>query len=268
MSDQTTTTATTTIDDPLEIAGVRFGSRLFLGTAGYPNQHLMTEALAASGTELVTVAIRRVNLRAGAFDTIARLAARYRLLPNTAGCFTARDAVLTAQLAREALGTSWVKLEVIGDGETLYPDVSELLQAAAELVRDGFTVLPYCSDDPVTCRKLVDLGCAAVMPLAAPIGSGQGLTNPLALEILRRQCTVPLIIDAGLGTASHAAQALELGADAVLINTAVAKAEDPVAMARAMGLAVNAGRLAFRAGRIPLRRHADPSSPLQGLVGG
>ncbi|MBI1206985.1 MAG: thiazole synthase [Azospirillum sp.] len=253
--------------DRLQIAGVSLGSRLFLGTAGYPNQRLMLDAVAASGAEVVTVAIRRINLKGGALETAAQLATKYRLLPNTAGCYTARDAVLTAKLAREALETNWIKLEVIGDGDTLYPDVPELLAAAAELVRDGFTVLPYCSDDPVTCRKLADLGCVAVMPLAAPIGSGQGIANPLALEIIRGQCSIPMIVDAGIGTASDAALAMELGADGVLLNTAVAKADHPVRMARAMALAIEAGRLAHRAGRIPRRTLAEPSSPLLGLIG-
>jgi thiazole synthase len=192
---------------------------------------------------------------------------RYLLLPNTAGCATARDAVLTARLARESLETDWVKLEVIGDRETLYPDVEELLKAASELVADGFVVLPYCNDDPVTCRKLADLGCAAVMPLGAPIGSGLGISNPRAIELICTQSAVPVILDAGIGTASDAALALELGCAGVLLNTAIAKARHPVAMAAAMRAGVEAGRGARQAGRIPKRLHADPSSPQLGLIG-
>lgn len=253
--------------DPFDIAGMTFGSRLLLGTSGYPNQKSLLDAMAASGAEIATVAIRRVTLQGTQADSVRLLAKTHHLLPNTAGCFTARDAVLTAHLAREALGTSWIKLEVIGDEEMLYPDAVELLQAAETLVRDGFVVLPYCADDPVLCQRLEGVGCAAVMPLAAPIGSGMGLINPYNLEIIRRRCAVPLIVDAGIGTASDAAQAMELGADGVLLNTAVAKSRDAVAMARAMRLAVEAGRLAHRAGRIPRLHHAEASSPLAGLIG-
>ena len=194
------------------------------------------------------------------------LGGRYHLLPNTAGCFTARDAVLTAQLAREALETDWIKLEVIGDEDTLFPDAVELLKAAEDLVRERFVVLPYCNDDPITCRKLEDIGCAAVMPLAAPIGSGMGIRNPYNLRIIREQCTVPIIVDAGVGTASDAAVALELGCDGVLLNTAIAGARDPVRMARAMRLAVEAGRLAFEAGRIPRKLYATASTPEEGTI--
>ncbi len=195
------------------------------------------------------------------------LGSRYRLLPNTAGCATARDAVLTAALAREALGTGWVKLEVIGDRETLYPDVEQLLRAASQLIGDGFTVLAYCNDDPVTCEKLADMGCAAVMPLGAPIGSGLGILNPYNIETICRRLTTPVILDAGIGTASDAALAMELGCAGVLLNTAIARADDPVAMAGAMRLAVAAGRQARHAGRIPRRRHAQASSPELGLIG-
>lgn len=259
--------AATPASDQLVLGGRSFGSRLFMGTSMFPNQQVMLDSLEASGTELVTVAIRRITLEGSEADTVGLLSGRYALLPNTAGCYTAREAVLTAKLAREALGTNWVKLEVIGDADTLWPDVEELLKAADELVRDGFVVLPYCSDDPVTCRKLEDIGCAAVMPLAAPIGSGLGLRNPYNLEIIRGQASVPVIVDAGIGTASDAALAMELGCDGVLLNTAVAKARDPVRMAGAMKLAVEAGHLAHRAGRIPKRQFAEASSPRLGMVG-
>ncbi|HLI20901.1 MAG TPA: thiazole synthase, partial [Stellaceae bacterium] len=192
----------------------------------------------------------------------------YALLPNTAGCATVKDAVLTAQLGREALETNWVKLELIGDRETLYPDVEQLLRATEELVKDGFIVLPYCNDDPVTCRKLADLGAAAVMPLGSPIGTGLGIANPYAIERIVATSAVPVILDAGIGTASDAAQAMELGCDGVLLNTAVAKARDPVLMSQAMRRAVEAGRGARLAGRIPKRTQAEPSSPQLGLVGG
>jgi thiazole synthase len=249
------------------IAGESLTSRLFLGTAGYPSQSLLVDAVRASGCEVVTASIRRISLQGEhATDTI-NLFKHLRLLPNTAGCETARDAILTAQLAREALGTNWIKLEVIGDRETLYPDVPELLKATAELVDDGFVVLPYCSDDPVICKRLEDLGAAAVMPLGSLIGSGLGVANPASLEMICRRAGVPVIVDAGIGTASDAVIAMELGASAVLLNTAVAKAEDPVRMAAAMRQAVAAGRLAYSAGRIPKRGRAEPSSPQMGLVG-
>jgi thiazole synthase len=255
------------MDKPLTIAGRPFNSRLFIGTAGYPNQQVMLEAIRASGAEVVTVSIRRVSLEGYAESVVDLLAGTYHILPNTAGCATARDAVLTAQLAREALETNWVKLEVIGDRETLYPDVEQLLRAAEELVRAGFIVLPYCSDDPVTCRKLADVGCATVMPLGSPIGSGFGISNPQNIERICSQSPVPVILDAGIGTASDAAQAMELGCDGVLLNTAIAKARDPLRMAAAMRAAVEAGRNARLAGRIARRTHAEPSSPQLGLVG-
>ncbi len=257
--------------DTLTIAGRGFGSRLFLGTAGYPNQQVMLDAMEASGSELATVAIRRISLDGYSESLVDVLASRFGgkvgLLPNTAGCLTAREAVLTAQLAREALGVDWIKLEVIGDRELLYPDVEELLRATEELVGDGFTVLPYCNDDPVTCRKLADLGAAAVMPLGAFIGSGLGIRNPHAIETICARSPVPVVLDAGIGTASDAALAMELGCAAVLLNTAVSKARDPVRMAAAMRDAVSAGRSARLAGRMPKRAFAEPSSPQLGLIG-
>lgn len=253
-------------DDALVIAGERFRSRLIIGTSRYPDPDTMVRAIEASGAEMVTVSIRRLRPDAPG-SPLELLGDRFRVLPNTAGCFTAREAVLTARLAREALGTNWVKLEVIGDDETLFPDVPELLRAAEELLADGFVVLPYSNDDPVTCRKLAEMGCAAVMPLGAPIGSGMGIRNPYNLRIIREQVDVPLIVDAGVGTASDAALAMELGADGILLNTAVAQAEHPVEMARAMRLGVEAGRLAYRAGRIPRRLYAKASSPLEGIIG-
>ena len=258
---------TKTPHDSLTIAGREFKSRLIVGTSRYPDPHVMLDALAASGTELVTVSVRRVSLTDGSKESfIAMLRGKYSILPNTAGCYTAKEAVLTAQLAREALDTNWVKLEVIGDQETLFPDVSELLKAAEELLRDGFVVLPYCNDDPITCRKLNDMGCAAVMPLGAPIGSGMGIRNPYNLRIIREQCKVPLIIDAGVGTASDVAVAMEMGIDGVLLNSAIAQAKHPVQMATAMRLAAQAGRLAYNAGRIPKRLYATASSPEDGLI--
>ena len=258
---------TTTDDDALTIAGERLGSRLFIGTAGYPNQQIMLEALAASGAEIVTAAIRRIDLTGSSESLLDLLGGRYRVLPNTAGCATVQDAVLTAQLGREALGTGWIKLELIGDRETLYPDVEQLLQAAAALVADGFTVLPYCNDDPVTCRKLADLGCAAVMPLGSFIGSGGGIRNPATIELICARSPVPVILDAGIGTASDAALAMELGCAGVLLNSAVAKAHAPARMAAAMRQAVAAGRAARLAGRIAKRDHGEPSSPQLGLIG-
>jgi len=250
----------------LTIAGKTFKSRLFIGTARYPNQQVMLEAVEASGAEVVTVSVRRVSLDGGGESVFDLLRGRYHLLPNTAGCYTARDAVLTAQLAREALNTHWIKLEVIGDDETLFPDVEHLLRAAQELVNDGFIVLPYCNDDPITCKKLEDIGCAAVMPLGAPIGSGMGVRNPYNLRIIREQCRVPVIVDAGVGTASDAAIAMELGCHGILLNTAVAQARDPVKMARAMRLGIEAGRLAYEAGRIPRKLYATASSPVDDLI--
>lgn len=255
------------MSESLVIAGQALSSRLLMGSAGYPNQRVMLDALAASGAELVTMAIRRVSLEAYPESLLDKLRERYRLLPNTSSCATIRDALLTAELAREALETDWIKLELIGDRETLYPDVEQLVQAADHLVREGFIVLPYCNDDPVTCRKLADVGCAAVMPLGSPIGSGMGLTNPYAIELICNRSPVPVILDAGIGTASDAARAMELGCAGVLLNSAVAKARDPVRMAAAMRHSVEAGCLAYGAGRIPRRRHAEASSPELGLIG-
>jgi thiazole synthase len=256
-----------TTSDVLTIAGRTFRSRLFLGTAGYPNRQVLLDALAASGAELVTASIRRISLAGEEESLIDLLKGRAQLLPNTAGCQTAKDAVLTAELAREALDTDWIKLEVIGDRELLYPDIEELVRATETLVGKGFTVLPYCNDDPVACRKLADAGAAAVMPLGSPIGSGRGIANPHLIELIAARSGVPVVLDAGIGTASDAALAMEIGCAAVLLNTAVAKARDPVRMAAAMRAAVEAGRLARLAGRIPKSSNAEPSSPQFGLVG-
>jgi thiazole synthase len=254
--------------DQLTVAGHAYPSRLFMGSGGYPNQQVLLDSLAAAAPALVTVSIRRISLEAYAGSLVDLLGGRYTLLPNTAGCSTVKDAVLTAHLAREALQTSLVKLELIGDRETLYPDVELLLQATEELVAEGFTVLPYCNDDPVTCRKLADRGAAAVMPLGSPIGSGLGIANPFAIERIVVTSPVPVILDAGIGTASDAAFAMELGCHGVLLNTAIAKARDPARMAGAMRAAVIAGREARLAGRIPKRTQAEPSSPELGLIGG
>jgi len=256
--------------DPLVIGDLKLSSRVLLGTSGYPNLQVMLDAMEASGTELVTVAIRRVNVRDQSEESMLELLQRhgYQLLPNTAGCYTAREAVLVAQLAREALETDYVKLEVIGDDETLIPDVEQLLKAAKELVDDGFKVLAYTNDDPITCQKLAGMGCAAVMPLGSPIGSGMGLVNPYNLRLIRELIDdTPLLVDAGIGTASDAVQAMELGYDGVLLNTAVSKAQHPVAMAHAIRHAVIAGRMAHQAGRIPRRLYAEASSPETGRVG-
>src|SRR6201987_4765505 len=255
------------MSDPLIVAGHQFGSRLFLGSAGYPNRKVMLDAIAASGTEMVTASIRRISLAGDDESLLDLLAGRVRFLPNTAGCQTAKDAVLTAELAREALDTNWIKLEVIGDRELLYPDVEELVRATETLVQKGFVVLPYCNDDPVTCRKLADAGASAVMPLGSPIGSGLGISNPHLIELICTRSPVPVVLDAGIGTASDATLAMELGCSAVLLNTAVSKPRDPVGMAAAMRAAVEAGRLARLAGRIPKSRNAEPSSPQLGLVG-
>jgi len=255
------------ISDPLILAGREFGSRLFLGTAGYPNRKMMLDSIAASGTAMVTASIRRISLAGDDESLVDLIPAHIHFLPNTAGCQTAKDAVLTAELAREALASSWIKLEVIGDRELLYPDTEELLRATEMLVAKGFTVLPYCTEDPVVCRKLADAGAAAVMPLGAPIGSGMGIQNLANLRILRERITeVPLIVDAGVGTASDAAIAMELGADGVLMNTAIAGAQDTVLMAEAMRAAVEAGRKAFLAGRIEKKLYATASSPVAGVV--
>jgi len=254
------------VDDPLVIADRRFTSRLILGTGGARSMQALERALIASGAEMATVALRRVDPGApgSVLDVLRR--AGVDVLPNTAGCYTARDAVLVAKMAREALETSWIKLEVIADDRTLFPDPVELLDAAETLVDDGFTVLAYSNDDPVVARHLAELGCAAVMPLGAPIGSGAGIRNPFNLRIIVENARVPVIVDAGVGTASDAAVALELGCDGVLANTAIAQAKDPVLMAQAMRDAVVAGRRAFRAGRIPKRLHAAASSPETGLI--
>lgn len=248
--------------DHWKLAGRLWGSRLLLGTARYPSRQVLLDALEAAGAEIVTVAVRRVGLAGEAENLYEVLRGRgLELLPNTAGCFTPRDAVLTAQLAREALGTSWIKLEVIADEDTLLPDVEGLLAAARELVVQGFHVLPYTNDDPVAAAKLEELGCAAIMPLAAPIGSGLGIRNPHNLELICRRARVPVIVDAGVGTASDVAIAFELGCDAVLLNTAVARAREPVRMATAVRHAAQAGRQAYLAGRIPRKFYAEPSSP-------
>ena len=249
------------MDDPFVIAGEAMGSRLIMGTGGAPSLDVLDRALAASGTELTTVAMRRVD-PAGTGSVLDVLVARgIRVLPNTAGCFTAAEAVRTARLAREALETDWVKLEVIADERTLLPDPVELLDAADLLVADGFTVLPYTSDDPVLARRLEQAGCAAVMPLGAPIGSGLGIRNPHNIELIVEAAGVPVVLDAGIGTASDAAIAMELGCDGVLLATSVTRARDPELMAEAMRAAVTAGRLAFLAGRVPRRRYATASSP-------
>src|SRR5438876_10194404 len=255
------------MSDPLVIAGREFRSRLFLGTAGYPNRQLMLDALKASGSEMATASIRRISL-AGDDESLVDLIPKHiHFLPNTAGCQTAKDAILTAELAREALETNWIKLEVIGDRELLYPDTEELVRATETLVAKGFTVLPYCTEDPVVCRKLADAGAAAVMPLGSPIGSGLGISNPHLIELICARSPVPVVLDAGIGTASDAALAMELGCDAVMVDTAIAQSRDPRRMAAAMRAAVEAGRLARLAGRIPKRRFAQPSSPQPGLVG-
>ena len=253
--------------DSLVIAGRTFASRLIVGTGKYPSHAIMRAAHEASGTDMVTVAVRRVDISrktASLLDYIDT--AKIFLLPNTAACYTAADAIRTAHLGREAGMSNWVKLEVIGDEQTLFPDNEGLLEATKVLVKDGFVVLPYTNDDPVMCRKLADAGAAAVMPLGAPIGSGLGIQNPNNIRIIKEQAKVPVIVDAGVGTASDAALALELGCDAVLMNTAIAGAADPLLMAEAMRLGVEAGRKAFKAGRIPRKLYATASSPLGGLI--
>jgi thiazole synthase len=252
--------------EPLTIAGRTFHSRLILGTGKYRDAETMRRAFEVSGTEIVTVALRRVNLDEpeNLIEQIDQ--ERYLLLPNTAGCFSADEAVRTARLARELGGWNWVKLEVIGDKATLFPDSEELLRATEILAKEDFVVLPYTIDDPVLCRKLAERGAAAVMPLGAPIGSGMGIRNPANLRIIVEQAEVPVIVDAGVGTASDAAVAMELGADGVLMNTGVAEAKDPVRMAAAMRMAVEAGWLARHAGRIPMKLYATASSPVEGLI--
>jgi thiazole synthase len=256
------------MSDAFVIAGREFGSRLIVGTGKYPSHAIMRAAHEASGAEMVTVAVRRVDITRKSESLLDYIdTSRLFLLPNTAACYTADEAIRTARLGREAGMSNWVKLEVIGDEKTLFPDTAALVEATRVLVKEGFVVLPYTNDDPVVCRKLEDAGAAAVMPLGAPIGSGLGIQNPNNIRIIREQSTVPVIVDAGVGTASDAAVAMELGADGVLMNTAIASATDPVAMARAMKLAVEAGRLAYRAGRIARKAYATASSPLEGVVG-
>jgi thiazole synthase len=248
----------------LELGGRTWESRLIMGTGGFRSHEEMERALEASGCEIVTVSLRRIDpsSRGTLLDTIARLG--LFVLPNTAGCYTARDAVRTAHLAREAFSTDWVKLEVIGDDRTLFPDSVELVAAAEQLVADGFTVLPYANDDPIVARRLEDVGCAAVMPLGSPIGSGAGIRNPYNIAIIVEHAGVPVILDAGIGAPSEAARAMELGCDAVLLASSVSRAEDPPAMAAAMRKAIEAGWEARRAGRIPKRLYAEASSPMAG----
>ncbi len=252
--------------DPFVIAGQTLSSRLIMGTGGAPSHEILAAALKASGTALTTVALRRLDPTAAGsvLDVVAEL--DIKVLPNTAGCYTAHEAVTLARMAREALQTDWIKLEVIGDDKTLFPDPVELLDAAETLVDDGFVVLPYCGDDPIIARRLEQIGCAAVMPLGSPIGSGAGIRNPYNLRIILEQSDVPVILDAGIGTASHAAQAMELGCAAVLCASAVTRAKDPALMGAAMAQAVEAGRNAFRAGRISERLYAEASSPDYGRM--
>jgi thiazole synthase len=252
------------MNESLTIAGREIGSRLILGTGGFTNHDILAAALEASGTQMCTVALRRLDpaARGSILDVLE--AAGVQVLPNTAGCYTARDAIITAQLAREAFQTDWIKLEVIGDDRTLLPDAVELVSAAEALVDDGFTVLPYTTDDPILARRLEDVGCAAVMPLGSPIGSGMGIRNPYNISIVIERANVPVILDAGVGTASDAALALELGCDAVLCASAISRAHDPAAMACAIRLAVEAGWLARGAGRIPRRHYAEASTPDEG----
>ena len=255
-------------DVPFKIANRTFGSRLIVGTGKYSSHAIMKQCHEASGTELVTVAVRRLDLSAQGEAALLNWIDRGKitLLPNTAGCYTADEAIRTCHLAEELGMSKWVKLEVLGDERTLFPDVEQTVAAARTLVKEGFTVLPYTSDDPITARKLEDVGCAAVMPLAATIGSGLGIRNPHNIRLIREVVKVPVIVDAGVGTASDVAIAMELGCDGVLLNTAVAGAKDPVRMAHAMKLAIEAGRAAFVAGRIPRKAYGSASSPLEGLV--
>jgi thiazole synthase len=254
-----------TSDDPLTIAGRTLRSRLLLGTGGFTSHALLAEAIGASGAEVVTVALRRIDPAASGSLLDVLAAAGVELLPNTAGCHTARDAVVTARLAREAFETDWVKLEVIGDEDTLLPDAPELLRAAEQLIDEGFVVLPYTTDDPVLARRLAGVGCAAVMPLGSPIGSGMGIRNPYNIALIREAVDVPVVLDAGIGTASDAALAMEIGCDAVLAASAISRAQEPVRMARALRAAVQAGRLARTSGRIPRRLYATASTPDEGL---
>jgi len=256
------------VDDALIVAGRRFASRLLVGTGKYKDFAQTRAAIEASGAEIVTVAVRRVNLAAGKGEALTDYIdpAHYTYLPNTAGCYSAEEAVRTLRLAREAGGWNLVKLEVIGDEKTLYPDVMQTLKAAEILVADGFEVMAYTNDDPLVARELEKRGCVAVMPLAAPIGSGLGIQNPLNIRFIVEQANVPVLVDAGVGTASDAAVAMELGCDAVLMNTAIAEAKDPVLMAQAMRLAIEAGRKAYLAGRMPRRHYASASSPQKGTL--
>jgi thiazole synthase len=265
---ETPATAAAPAEDPFVFGGRTFRSRLIVGTGKYASFPLMREALEASGAEIVTVAVRRVNLTDRSQESLLDYIPRsMTLLPNTAGCYTAEDAVRAARLGREVGLSHWVKLEVLGDEQTLWPDNAALLEATRTLVAEGFVVFPYTSDDPIVCRKLEDAGAAAVMPLGAPIGSGLGIQNPNSISIIRERAKIPVIVDAGVGTASDACFAMELGVDGVLMNTGIAGAADPVRMARAMRDAVRSGRDAFLAGRIPRRRYATASSPVQGVIG-
>lgn len=256
------------MNDPLILAGKEYQSRLIVGTGKYKDFAETKLAIEASGAEIVTVAVRRVNITDPSKENLLDYIdpKKYTILPNTAGCYTAEDAIRTCRLAREAGIGKMVKLEVIGDDKTLFPDIPATLEAAKILIDEGFIVLPYIHDDPISCKKLEDMGCAAVMPLAAPIGSGLGIRNPYNLQIIREHAQVPVIVDAGVGTASDAAVALEMGCDAVLMNTAIAGAKDPILMAEAMKLGIQAGRKAFLAGRMPKKLYATASSPLQGII--
>jgi thiazole synthase len=256
------------LEDPLILAGRRFRSRLLVGTGKYRDFTETARAIEASGAEIVTVAVRRVNLTDPSQPMLVDYVdpKRYTYLPNTAGCYSAADAVRTLRLAREAGGWDLVKLEVLGDQKTLFPNMLETLKAAETLVAEGFKVMVYCSDDVILAKRLEEIGCVAIMPLAAPIGSGLGIQNPITIRLIVEQARVPVLVDAGVGTASDATVAMELGCDGVLLNTAIAEAKDPIRMARAMRLAVEAGRLAYLAGRMPKKRYSDPSSPLAGLI--
>ena len=255
-------------DDIFEVAGRKFKSRLLVGTGKYKDLEETARAIEASGAEIVTVAVRRVNITDPSQPMLVDYVdpKKYTYLPNTAGCFTGEDALRTLRLAREAGGWDLVKLEVLGDQKTLYPNMLETLTSAETLVAEGFKVMVYCSDDPIMAKRLEDLGCSAIMPLAAPIGSGLGVQSPVNIRLIKEQSSVPVLVDAGVGTASDAAVAMELGCDGVLMNTASAEAKDPILMARAMKAAVEAGRLAYLAGRMPKKMYADPSSPLAGLI--
>jgi thiazole synthase len=259
----------TVMNDYLELAGVKYRSRLIVGTGKYKNFAETKTAIEVSGADIVTVAVRRVNITDPTKENLLDYLdpKKYTILPNTAGCYSAEEAVRTCRLAREAGVGKLVKLEVIGDDKTLFPDIPATLEAARVLVQEGFVVLPYVTDDPITAKKLQDIGCAAVMPLAAPIGSGLGIRNPYNLRIILEQATIPVIVDAGVGTASDAALAMEMGCDGVLMNTAIAGARDPILMAEAMRLGIEAGRKAFLAGRIPKKLYATASSPLEGILG-